>query len=72
MEIKSGAKTSEFYITLIPMVLLAIKQIAGIELEQDIIVNGILGAVSAVTAITYTISRVKIKTEQMKLTKKGK
>lgn len=66
-EVKPGVKTSEFWLTAVPVVLLVLKNLTGVELEQDVIVNGILGAVSAVSAIVYVWSRVKIKTEQMKL-----
>ena len=69
-EVKPGVKTSEFWLTAVPVLLLVVKNLIGVELEQDVIVNGILGAVSAVSAIVYVWSRVKIKVEAMRLEKK--
>ena len=61
MEIKAGIKTSEFWMSLLPFVILAIKEFSGVELEQDIIANGILGVFGTVTAVAYIISRFKLK-----------
>lgn len=64
-ELKSGYRTTEFWVTVLPFVLILIKQIAGVELEQGPIVDGILGLVGVVTAVTYIVSRFKLKYKQL-------
>lgn len=66
MAIKSGVKTSEFYLTLIPMALLFLNQVFGFDLDEGIVTEGILGAVSAVTAGIYIYGRVQLKLKQTK------
>ena len=58
---KAGVKTTEFYLVLIPYALMILKTIFNIELEQEIIANGILGIVSLVTTGFYIWSRVQLK-----------
>ncbi len=69
MEIKEGRKTSEFYLTLIPMALLFLNQVFGVDLDEGILTEGILGAVSAITAGFYIYGRVQLKLRQMRLSK---
>jgi len=66
MTIKSGAKTSEFYLTLIPMTLLFLNQVIGLDLDEGVVTEGILGAVSAFTAGVYIYGRVQLKLRQLK------
>lgn len=66
MTIKPGVKTSEFYLTLIPMALLFLNQVFGFDLDEGIVTEGILGAVSAVTAGIYIYGRVQLKLKQTK------
>jgi uncharacterized membrane protein len=70
MEIKPGYQTTEFWVTILPFVLLIVKQFTGVELEQDVIVNGILGLFGVISAIAYIISRFKLKTKAMDLENK--
>ena len=58
---KPGVKTTEFYLTLIPFALIILKQIFNVQLDQEIVVNGILGIVSVVTTGFYIWSRVMVK-----------
>ena len=69
MELKAGYKTTEFWISLLPFILLAIKQFSGIELEQGVIVDGIMGAFGVITAVAYIISRFKLKTKELEMKK---
>lgn len=61
VNLKSGVKTTEFYIALIPYALMILKTVFNIELEQELITNGILGIVSLVTTGFYIWSRVQVK-----------
>ena len=58
---KPGVKTTEFYLVLIPYALMVITQVFQIELEQEVIINGILGLVAVVNTGFYIWSRVQLK-----------
>ncbi len=47
------------------MALLLLNQLVGIDLDEGLIVEGILGAVSAIVAVTYILGRVRLKLEDM-------
>lgn len=66
MQIKSGVRTSEFYLSLIPIVLLFLSQIFNFDLDEGIITEGVLGVVSAITAGVYVHGRSKLKLEQLR------
>jgi uncharacterized membrane protein len=66
MDIKPGVKTTEFWMTLVPMILLVVKSLTGVQFEADIIVNGILGAVTAISTVAYIWSRVSVKREALR------
>ncbi len=58
---KPGVKTTEFYLVLIPYALMILKTVFNIELDQEVIANGILGLISLVTTGFYIWSRVQVK-----------
>ncbi len=61
---KPGVKTTEFYIVLIPYALMILKQVFNVDIDQEVIVNGILGIISVVTTGFYIWSRVQVKLSQ--------
>ena len=53
MNLKAGVLTSEFWVAVVPFILVAVKQFSGIEFEQDEIVNLVLALAGVVQGITY-------------------
>ena len=62
---KPGYKTTEFYITLVPYILIAVKTLFGVDLNSDQITNGILGVVAVCSTISYIWSRTRLKQSAM-------
>jgi uncharacterized membrane protein len=62
---KPGYKTTEFYITLLPYILIAVKTLFGIDLNSDQITNGALGVVAVCSTISYIWSRTRLKQSAM-------
>ena len=62
---KSGIKSTEFYITLLPFLLLVVKEVSGIEFEAEPIVNGILGLSALVSSVLYIRGRILLKRADM-------
>lgn len=58
---KSGIKTTEFGVTLMPYLVLAIKNLFGIELDGDVLIEGVLGLVALINTALYIWSRTQIK-----------
>jgi uncharacterized membrane protein len=56
-----GYKTTEFYLAIIPYILLVVKQLFGVTLDQSVVTNGVLGAVAAINTVAYIWSRTHLK-----------
>ena len=71
MEIKTGAKTSEFYLALVPQVIGVLALIGIIPNEQvdevvRLVVAAVTGLMSIIALVAYIISRIQVKKEALK------
>jgi NhaP-type Na+/H+ or K+/H+ antiporter len=73
---KTGLKTSEFYVTLVSMLVSLLVMTGVLEPDKaseisELIVQAIGGIVALGTVIGYLLSRTELKKEEMRLQAKG-
>lgn len=61
MDTKSGYKTTEFWAMLVPYAIIALQTFLGVNLEQEVVINGILAVIGAVQFGAYIYTRFQLK-----------
>ena len=61
MNLKPGWKTSEFWISLLPYVLIFFSKVFGLTFDQNVVAQGITGLFAVITTVAYIWTRVQLK-----------